>query len=140
MSNERSEQLDRNFFEQTISVFECPRNKTVKHSGNYRTIHHYQGMRFVVYFFFLELFRIKFSFSTFQISKDDRLPDKLCLDCFQSIRFINKFREKSLRSENLLTAKLNALRKSTRAQNLVKVIRLKRIPKPVPKRHNGKQF
>ncbi len=46
----------------------------------------------------------KFFLLFFQISKDDQLPDKLCLMCFQGLRFVYKFRETSLRSQDILTS------------------------------------
>lgn len=77
-------------------------------------------------------------FFSFKICKDDCLPDKLCLSCFQSLRFIYKFREKSLRSQKILKSEASAMNKHPTEQNepierLVKVIHLKPIPKPVPK-------
>lgn len=75
------------------------------------------GWGFVV--FILLALKIKFSFAFLrQISKEDRLPDKLCLNCFQSLRFVYKFREKSLRSQNVLISEVNvALRKSSNEEN-----------------------
>lgn len=105
---------------------------------------------------------ISFLIFFLKISKNDRLPDKICVKCFQSLRFVHKFREKSLRAQSALNSEVNALSKSItdrseqneekpvdaiqlqRIKKLVKVVQLKkprpimkpiRTPVPNPKKH-----
>ncbi|KAG4079851.1 hypothetical protein HA402_014982 [Bradysia odoriphaga] len=88
--------------------------------------------------------------TTVKISKNDKMPNKLCEQCFLSLRFVHKFRDKSIRSQSSLSSMVNessqenkqeqvALNGAT-SQPMKKVIKVIRL-KPVPKSFlNAKRF
>ncbi|XP_037045438.1 zinc finger protein 391-like isoform X2 [Bradysia coprophila] len=84
--------------------------------------------------------------TTVRISSNDNLPNKLCEQCFLSLRFVHKFREKSIRSQSSLSSMVNDSSQRLCKENeqdqvvvntassqpmkkLIKVIRLKPLPK-----------